>query len=270
MSRFPVTTLESERERLERERRERERDELLLLALLAFRWDRDELAYFTHSGKRVPQSTVRRAVDAVVEATRADVAELSRQAVAREIDVAEWQDGISRRLKTMHTATAAAAAGGFENMSPAAVARLEGTLRFHLVKLEGFAEDLARGYTTVRSVQVNSETGELQEVVRLVPMTERRVIARAEMYALAGASESYEGGRRQAAIASGFAYEKNVLHPADHCRTEVGKPGVGCLDETLRGWQRIGTLTIPGERRCLTRCKCTMSFARELPEVQGD
>ena len=251
MSRFPALTTEE----AERERRRRQ-DELALL-LLAFTWDAETLGYYTPAGRRVPEKTVRRAVNAVVEATRADVAALSRQVTAGEIDVAEWQDAIGRRLKTMHTATSAAAAGGFENMSPAAVARLEGLLAFHVEKLEGFAEDVSRGYTTLRSVQVVSETGELQEVTRVVRMTERLVVARSEMYALAGASDGYEGGRRQAATEVGYRYERNILHPADHCAE--------CVNQTGRGWVDIGLLVPVGERTCLTRCVCSLQFARDIP-----
>jgi hypothetical protein len=233
------------------QRRRREEELLLLLGL--FLWDGEELDYFTRTGHRVPQSVIRGAVNAVVAATREDVASLSRQAAVGEIDVAEWQDGMARRLKTMHIATAAAATGGFGNMPAAAVSRAEETLRFHLVKLDGFAADVAEGVTRLKSFQVDSETGELTEVVRLV-----RMIARAEMYVEAGASGSYEGGRRDAAIAAAYRFERNVLHPADHCE--------GCIGEYERGWVDIGTLVPIGQRTCLTRCQCSLQFAREIPQ----
>jgi hypothetical protein len=95
-------------------------------------------------------------------------------------------------------------------------------------------------------------------VTRLVPMTERRVIARAEMYALAGASESFEGGRRQAATEVGYRFERNILAASEHCQ--------GCLDETAKGWVALGRLVPVGQRLCLTRCYCRLQFARELPE----
>lgn len=252
MSRF--ATIETEEER---RRRERERDEALLLLAL-FLWDADRLVYVTRTGRIVPQRLVRAAVDSVVEATRADVAALSRQVSAGEIDVGEWQETTARKLKTLHTATAVAANGGFKNMSAPAVARLEGTLRFHFVKLQGFAEDVARGFTTLQSVQVDTVTGELQPVTRLVRMTEKRIVSRAEMYVEAGGSDSYEGGRRAAAIDVGYRFEKNILHPADHCP--------GCINETAQGWRPIGTLVEIGSRDCLTRCRCSLAFSRELPE----
>lgn len=250
MTRF--ATLETDAER-----RKREREEALALLLIGFLWDSDNARYLTRAGRVVPLRTIRRAVDAVVEATRVDVEAISRLVANGDIDVAEWQDGVARRLKTMHVATASAASGGFQNMSPAAVARLEGTLRFHLTKLEGFAGDVSRGYTTLHSVQINSETGELQDVVRVVRMTESLIVSRAEMYALAGASDSYEGGRHVAAAEAGYQFERNILARSDHCE--------GCLEQTARGWVGYGQLVPVGRRTCLTRCACSLQFARELP-----
>lgn len=259
MSRIPTTLSETEAER-------RRREEELLLLLALFLWDAERLVYVTRTGRIVPQRLVRAAVDAVVEATRVDVAALSRQVSAAEMDVGEWQEGVARRLKTMHTATAAAASGGFRNMAPPAIERLEQTLKFHFVKLQGFAEDVARGFTTVQSVQMDTETGELQPVTRIVRMTENKIISRAEMYAAAGVSVSYEGGRRDGAKDAGWQFEKNILHPADHCQPDPKKEGVSCVEETLKGWQPIGTLSAVGDRFCLTNCKCSFSFAHEIPE----
>lgn len=241
----------------EAERRRRQREEELLLLLLAFTWSDEHLAYFTRNGQRVPQATVRNAVDAVVKATAEDVAEVSRSVSSGDTTVAEWQDSVARRLKTLHVATAAAAAGGFEGLSPAVLAQLQGRLQFHLTKLEGFAQDLAQGFTVIESEQVDSETGEVQVVRRVVPMTESRILQRSQMYVVAAASDGYEGTRGKVAILAGYKFERNVLHPADHCD--------GCLGEDARGWVPIGQLVPIGRRDCLTHCRCSMQFARELP-----
>lgn len=238
------------------EQRRRREEEEALLALL-FLYDESTISYYTRSGIRVPQSTIRRAVAAVLDTARADVQALGRNVAAGDIDVAEWQEGMARRLKTLHLTTASIAGGGLRNMNAGAVASVEETLRFHIVKLEGFAADVAEGVTRLRSFQIDSETGELQEVVRIVRMTDSRIIARAEMYVEAALSESYEGGRRDAAVLAGFAFERNILNPADHCEQ--------CVEETAKGWVGIGELVPIGQRQCLTRCVCQMQFARELP-----
>ena len=251
MSRFAVI------ETPEQRRKRQDREDAALLLLLAFIWSPNDLAYFTRSGTRVPQGDVRRAVDAVVNVTRADVAALSGQVAAGDISVAEWQDGVARRLKTMHVAVGAAGAGGFGNMSAGDVAEIEANLRFNFERLQAFAEDIDKGFTTLRSHQIDSETGELQEVIRIVRMTDSRIIARSEMYAAAG-SAGYENVRRSNAFEVGYLFERNVLHPADHCD--------GCLGEDARGWVEIGELVPIGERTCITHCRCSMAFARELPE----
>jgi hypothetical protein len=238
----------------EARRRHRREDEALLLAFL---WSGDDLAYFTRSGSRVPQRDVRKAVDAVVATVRTEVAALGRQVASGEIAVAEWQDSTARLLKTLHVAVGAAGAGGFRNMSPGDTAEVEQTLRFNFERLEGFAQDVSRRFTTLRSEQIVSETGEVQPVLRIVPMTESRIVQRSEMYAAAG-SAGYENVRRSNAFEVGYKFERNVLHPADHCEL--------CVEQESRGWVGIGELVPIGQRDCLTHCQCSMAFARELPE----
>jgi hypothetical protein len=222
----------------EARRRHRREDEALLLAFL---WSGDDLAYFTRSGSRVPQRDVRKAVDAVVATVRTEVAALGRQVASGEIAVAEWQDSTARLLKTLHVAVGAAGAGGFRNMSPGDTAEVEQTLRFNFERLEGFAQDVS----------------EVQPVLRIVPMTESRIVQRSEMYAAAG-SAGYENVRRSNAFEVGYKFERNVLHPADHCEL--------CVEQESRGWVGIGELVPIGQRDCLTHCQCSMAFARELPE----
>jgi len=53
---------------------------------------------------------------------------------------------------------------------------------------------------------------------------------------------------------NGFSEESNELGEADHCD--------GCLEETSKGWQPIGTISMPGDRQCTVRCKCTMRYRR--------
>jgi hypothetical protein len=52
--------------------------------------------------------------------------------------------------------------------------------------------------------------------------------------------------------AAGKTEEENQLHPAEHCQS--------CLDEAARGWVPIGTLIPIGQRDCLGRCRCTISY----------
>jgi hypothetical protein len=71
--------------------------------------------------------------------------------------------------------------------------------------------------------------------------------ARGELYAsgLWAVSQKVAGAK---AKRDGFQFERNILGPSDHCS--------GCLAETHRGWAPIGDLVPPGERPCLSRCRC--------------
>jgi hypothetical protein len=76
-------------------------------------------------------------------------------------------------------------------------------------------------------------------------------LARASMYAGAIWSLAMNVQRAEK-NRDGMRAEKNQLGPADHCS--------GCLSQTLRGWVPIGSLVAPGERQCLTSCRCWLEY----------
>lgn len=233
------------------QRRQREREALALLLL--FLWDADQFAYFTRGGGRVTQADLRAAVDAVVEDARSEVASLGRQVAAGEITVAEWQRQVATVVKEMHVATAAAGAGGFANMTGGDIAELQRLLQFTITRLEGFAQDIARGFTTVvvRGEQIDSLTGEVQQVTIIRAVTEAAIVARSEMYAAAGRG-GFENIRRAKAFEAGLTEERRILHSRDHCKT--------CVEEAAKLWQPIGTLRELGDSECLVNCLCTWAF----------
>jgi hypothetical protein len=183
--------------------------------------------YRDASGRFVPESAVRVAVDAVTDAGTERIADLTRQLQAGTLPLARWQQQMSVELKTLHVATAMVANGGRQQMAPSDYGRVGARLREQYQFLGQFAADLASGKQPL----------------------DGRLLARAELYGQA-ARAGFEAERRRLAGIRGESEERNVLHPADHCRE--------CLSETARGWVRIGTLVPVGQRICRTRCHCTI------------
>jgi hypothetical protein len=102
-------------------------------------------------------------------------------------------------------------------------------LRTQYQYLDGFAQDVASGKQ----------------------MMDGTLAVRASLYALAATGTNREMERRQARL-RGEQQERNQLGAADHCP--------GCLDQTARGWQPIGSLVPVGSRSCLARCHCSMTY----------
>jgi hypothetical protein len=76
-------------------------------------------------------------------------------------------------------------------------------------------------------------------------------LARAAMYGDAPWSVAMNVQRAEK-IRDGLRSEKNQLGISDHCPD--------CIDQSLAGLVPIGTLIPPGERQCLTRCRCWLSY----------
>jgi hypothetical protein len=114
-------------------------------------------------------------------------------------------------------------------MSPADWGWTGQRLRQQYQWLDGFAQDLATGKQALDGT----------------------LAVRASLYAEASRATHREMERRQARL-RGEQQEKNQLGAADHCP--------GCLEQTARGWQPIGSLVPVGSRTCLARCHCSIAF----------
>lgn len=191
----------------------------------------------SRTGRYVAATKVKRAVDTVVRSASNDMRALARQLANREITLAKWQGDFAAALKSLHVASAIAGAGGLANMSARDYGTVGARLRFEYERLEQFAQALARREFT---------WGELR--------------ARVEMYCAAG-HVSHEDARFNSAKDVAMTHEYNRLGRREkHCKTGNGR--VGCLDLTEAGVVPIGTLPRPGDRRCLSRCGCTVMYLR--------
>jgi hypothetical protein len=189
------------------------------------------------TGRFVGTATVKRAVDKVIRSATDDMRKLARDLADRKISVGRWQREFAAQLKTLHVASAMAGVGGLANMTARDYGAVGARLRFEYGRLELFARDLKARKVT---------WGELRN--------------RVEMYCSAG-HVSHETARAYAADDALMTEERNALgRRENHCTTKGDR--VGCLDLSKMGWQPRGTIPLPGNRRCLSRCGCSMRYRK--------
>lgn len=181
------------------------------------------------SGRFVPAAQVRGAVDVVIQATGARLQQITGGLQTGTLTIEDWRGLMAAEVKSLHLATATAAKGGWAQMSQADFGWVGQRLRTQYQYLDGFAQDVASGKQ---------------------PM-DGTLAVRASLYAEAARATHREMERRQARL-RGEMLERNQLGAADHCP--------GCLEQTARGWQPIGTLVPVGSRTCLARCHCTLLY----------
>lgn len=186
--------------------------------------------YVDPRGRFVPREQVRRALDAAIDASGRRVRALSDGLRSGGVTLDEWHLAMRSEVKAVHLYNAAAAKGGWGQMTPADYGRVGAVVRGQYAYLDRFAGEIAAGAQAL----------------------DGRMLQRAEMYAQAG-RRTYEDANRLEQRARGMARERNVLGVADHC--------AGCLAASAMGWVPIGTLPPVGARDCLTKCRCRLEYA---------
>jgi hypothetical protein len=139
-------------------------------------------------------------------------------------------------IKSSHVAAGVVAAGGRAQMTPSAYGFLGSEIRAQYGYLAQFAARIDAG---------------------AIPL-DGRLIARAGMYGQ-HARVTYEAVRRRDQRERGYRFEKNMLHARESCTQ--------CVGLSRLGWVEIGSLPPIGARRCLARCRCTISYRKAPVEV---
>jgi hypothetical protein len=137
------------------------------------------------------------------------------------------------QIKLAHTASAAAARGGWAQMSQSDWGAAGRMIRDQYDYLRNFADQIASGQQLLNG----------------------NALVRADLYADAARGTFEQMRRRYEQQQNGMQEERRVLGEADHCE--------GCLAQAELGWQPIGTLDPIGAEECITRCHCTF-FYRKL------
>jgi hypothetical protein len=197
-----------------------------------FRYSERAARYIDRGGRFVSPRTVRAAVDEVLEAARMRIPALTQRLTQGTISIGEWQGEMAKAIKIAHMASASAGRGGWAQMTGSDWERVSSSIKEQYGYLQRFAGQIERG-----------------------EVTEGQIGARAEQYAGMGRN-SYETTRREVELGLGMEEERNLLAEGDNCDD--------CLEETAKGWQPIGSLSLPGERQCRGHCHC------EIERRKGD
>jgi hypothetical protein len=230
-----------------------------------YTWDQRRLRYVRPDGVTVKPSAVKQAVNSFVEDAGDELADVTRQMNAGEITIQEWQTRMAQQVKSTHLAVEIVAQGGVSQMTPQDMTRASKGIDFQLRRLLEFSKEVSR---------IDPNTGTLEELetprVTVPAVSDEKAIARAKLYA-ATARSTYEESVLQSWLdlaATGVAVEmKNVLHePHEHCYTSEKKKTIGCVEETRRGWVKLGTMSLPGRRTCQMNCFCHVEYRRKPPQ----
>jgi hypothetical protein len=177
----------------------------------------------------VQPAAIRRALDQVINAQVLAMRATTQDLIDGRLTIAQWQRQMMRHIKATHLVGLATARGGWESLDQSAFGWVGQRVRLEYKFLRGFAADLASGKQALNGT----------------------ALTRAGMYAEAG-RQTHRAAEQRAALGRGQMEERNRLGAADHCP--------GCLTQTSRGWQPIGSLVPCGLRECRVRCHCSLQF----------
>lgn len=153
------------------------------------------------------------------------------------ISLERWRTEMRDLIKTVNVYSAVAARGGWAQMTSEDYGRAGRKIRTEYGFLEQFAEKLSTGR---------------------MPL-DGHVALFAKQY-VGAARGTFHETERETLRASGFHFERNILHPADHCP--------GCVSNWSRGWVELGGLDPIGSRDCRRNCRCTIAYAKEIPNEE--
>ena len=188
--------------------------------------------YNIDTGRFVSSSTVRNALESVMESSAVNMNNLSQQLLGSEISLAQWQRGMMQEIKLSHTAAAASAQGGWAQMTPSDWGFAGQRIRTQYDYLNNFANQIASGEQALNG----------------------QVIFRSDLYGQA-ARGTYEAQRQRLEVSNGMEEERRILE-------KDGANCAGCLYQAELGWQPIGTLSDIGSEDCYANCRCEKEYRR--------
>jgi len=194
-----------------------------------FRYNAKAYSYVDERGRFLSRTQVRDVLDNALANNGRVVRDLTQQLQQGRISLADWQTGMAREIKNVHLYSAAAARGGWAQMTPSDYTRAGQRIEAQFIYLRGFAEDIANGKQPLNG----------------------RALERAAMYSEAGRNTFHHVERQEMEV-RGMTEERSILHAQDSCE--------GCLEQAEAEWQPIGEAVPVGERDCLTKCRCTMDY----------
>lgn len=200
-------------------------------------WDERAGRYASAStGRYIASRLVKDELEKVIIRSGENIAAASEALRAGSIGLAEWQTTMMREVKLAHVASAAAANGGWAQMSQSDWGFTGNLIKKQYQWLDRFAGQIASGEQPL----------------------DGRMMVRAKMYAEAGRGTYEQTRHRYQANNNGMTEERRVRTADESCP--------GCLEQAKLGWQPFGTLDPIGAEECKTHCKCHFEYRR----LEGD
>ncbi len=192
-----------------------------------YRWNPLAARYVSAStGRFVPRQAVVDELERLITLEQEKVAALAGQLQAGSISIADWQLAMAQEIKIGFTAAAAAARGGWAQMSQSDWGLVGQQIREQYQYLRRFALQIESGEQPLNGV----------------------FVYRCKMYANASYA-MFERMMKRVMRLAGKTEERRFLDPsAEHCP--------GCVENAAAGWVEIGQLPPIGDSQCLTSCRC--------------
>jgi hypothetical protein len=195
-----------------------------------FTWDPATGRYRDARGLFVPRELVRKSLDRIAAASGQRMRVMGQQLAKGQVEIADFHVAMRTEVKSAVLNNAAAAKGGFAQLTQSDYGRIGNEVKRHYIALDRFVGDLYGGI-----VQPNT----------------KGFLARIQLYFNTARTFFYKLDR-EAQEAAGKTEERNRLHPAEHCGE--------CQAMTDMGWVPIGTLVPIGERECVGNDRCDMEY----------
>lgn len=194
-----------------------------------FSWSESAGRFRDGRGRFVPEASVRDGVDATVNAASARAVSLAQDLREGKIGIDAFRDGMFRVIKDVHIASALAAYGGKNAMTPERYGYTGHLIKEQYQYMRGFLTDIISGKQALNG----------------------RIDVRVAMYAEAGRT-TYEMIRLREGKRRGITQVRNILHAQESCEQ--------CKGITARGWVDPDDMVPIGARQCLSRCRCTLEM----------
>lgn len=196
-----------------------------------YTWDA-RTARYRRDGRFVSRQQVRTWLDEALDAAGVRTGLLAERLRAGKIDLVSWQVRMAREVKNVQLYSAAAAKGGWAQLSPADLGRVGQSVQTQLRYLNRFAQDIRTGKQPL----------------------DGNMVARARLYAQSG-RQMYHRTERLEMETRGYTQERSIRYAGDSCP--------GCVSEAAKGWVRIGSMVPIGQRDCKGNDRCSVEYRKE-------
>lgn len=185
------------------------------------------------TGRFIPFTEVRGALEFNITSAQGEMSRITQLLIDGNLSIDDWQTAMMEQIKLVHTSSAAAARGGWAQMTASDWGFVGRQIRTQYEFLRNFVQEIQSGTQLLNG----------------------RALVRAMMYGDAARGTFEDMRRRMEELLFGMEEEMRVLGVADHCED--------CLSSANR-WAPIGTLPRIGDSRCRTNCHCRFRFRRLL------